>query len=112
MDKEKKYTLEETIQNYYNAMNGSWDENDHQMLAWLEELRDLRAIIKKRAPGEEEAEKIEAKGGEPEWGDDPVTLDYYLASIIDYYIELPAEKEVYHWAKSLYEARERIGEDA
>ena len=100
------HTLEEAIQNY------SRPGNDPQMLAWLEELRDLRAILKKRAPGEAEAEAIEAAGGEPEWSDDPVTLEGYLSMFNEYYIMQPAEKEVYRWAALLNEARKRVGDDA
>lgn len=99
--------LEETIQNYYNAMNGSWDESDYTMLAWLEELRDLRTILKKRSRLEKHAEKRIAKGKDLS-DDEPITLKEYI-DLLDPLLD--EEKEVKTWAKQLLEARKRIGDD-
>ena len=107
MDEEKIYTLEETIQNYYNAMNGSWDENDHQMLAWLEELRDLRTILNERAPGEKEAAIAE----DIDDYDGPMTLDGAAGYFDSWPAQLPIEEQERFWLDQLLRARNRVEKD-
>lgn len=104
--------LKETIQDYYNAMNGSWDESDYQMLAWLEELRDLRAILNERAPGEAAAEaKAEKYGEESLTDDDPFRLIDFLDSM-SRYTGSPEEEQMVVWAEQLLKARNRVEKDA
>lgn len=102
-----KYTLEETIENYYTAMNGGWDENDYQMLAWLEELQDLRAILKERAPNEEEGEAYEMTHDGESMADGPISLEAYV-EFTDGLVGLPYEIEANFWANQLLRARQRI----
>ena len=95
--------LEETIQNY-NNVGALMDESELQTLSWLEELQDLRAILRERAPGEEEAEKF------TELSDDgPCTLEDYV-NMLDYPVTI-AEEQIQFWAKQLLRLRQRYEED-
>lgn len=100
--------LKETIQDYYNAMNGSWDESDYQMLAWLEELRDLRTILNKCAPGEEKAAKME----DCDNFDGPMTLDEATGYFDSWPAQLDIEEQERFWLNQLLEARNRVEKDA
>lgn len=108
MDEEKRnYTLEETIQNYYTAMNSGWEEDDYVMLAWLEELRDLRAILNERAPGEKEAAAAE----DIDDYDGPMTLDGAAGYFDSWPAQLPIEEQERFWLDQLLRARNRIKKD-
>jgi hypothetical protein len=110
-EEERSYTLEETIQNYYAAMNSGWEEDDYAMLAWLEELRDLRAILNERAPGEAATEAKAAKYGEESLtDDDPFRLIDFLDSM-SRYTGSPEEEQMVAWAEQLLKARDRVQKD-
>ena len=96
------YTLEETIQNYYNV-GALMEESDLGVLAWLEELRDLRKILTKKPP-EEILDELTNEDG-------PITLKAIVEEFDNIAAQDPAEHIVNFWMKQLLEAQERVKED-
>ena len=79
-------------------MNSGWDEGDYQMLSWLEELRDLRKILRKKEPqGEEGFENIEEAIS-------CIKEEYDATGEMGY-------KQHLFWLKQFKKARKRIGDD-
>lgn len=92
-----KSELQKTIQNYYNV-GALMDESDLQMLSWMEELRDLRKILRKKEPqGDEGFENIEEAIS--------CIKEEYDATGETVY------KQHLFWLKQLKKARKRIGAD-
>ncbi len=96
-------TLEEGIHEYTMAM----PFRNAQVLKWLEELRDLRAILNKCAPGEEEAAKME----DCDNFDGPMTLDEATGYFDSWPAQLDIEEQERFWLNQLLEARNRVKKD-
>ena len=98
MDEDEIYTLDETIQNFYN-LGALMSENDLQMLAWLEELQDLRNILKSSAATNDE-DGFEDIDNAIEWIEDEWNATG----------ETGPEQYLF-WLKQLRKAQERAGDD-
>ena len=83
-----------------------------QVLKWLEELRDLRAILNEREPREAAVEHIIEKSGiKGVSEDDPWRLEDYNDLLAHNCIS-EDEEQILFWTDQLLRARRRIGEDA
>ena len=104
------YTLEETIQNYYNV-GCLMSESELQTLSWLKELRDLRAILNEREPKEAVVEcTIKESGIENVSEDDPWRLEDYQDSLARNCIS-EDEEQILFWISQLNRARNRVQKD-
>ena len=104
------YTLKETIQNYYNV-GCLMSESELQMLSWLEELQDLRAILNEREPKEAEVERtIRESGIENVSEDDPWRLEDYQDLLAHNCIS-EDEEQILFWIDQLSRARNRVRKD-